>query len=121
MDAREPTANNADLWTRYLHDRWRMAFDPFGLSALEPIGRAIAEVTAANVAATLAILVGPPVQRMYARNAPDVTQFVHAAAAPEEPIEIPAPYLRRRERYPVTGYTQHERSRSRELAAAGSM
>ena len=95
MDARDATANNADLWTHYLRQQWGQLFDPFGLTSAawaDAAARVLAEVAAANVAGMLTMFQGPPIGRMFQANAPDVTRALQEAAAAEEQIEIPAPY-----------------------------
>lgn len=98
MDARDATANNADLWTQYLRQQWSPWLDPFDLAdagARDAAVRVLAEVTAANVASVLTMLVAPQIGRMYRANAPEVSRVVREAAAPEERVEIPAAYASR--------------------------
>jgi hypothetical protein len=93
MDARDATANNADLWAHYLRERCRQFFDPFGLAdaaAVDAAGRTLADVAAANVASVLTTLMGPVVGRMYQSNAPDVSRALAATGADD--ILIPEAY-----------------------------
>lgn len=109
MDARDATANNADLWTQYLHEQWRQFLDPFGLAdaaVAEAAGRVLAEVAAANVSSVLTTLMGPAVGRMYQSNAGEVTRMLSAASAAEG-LEIPAEYAARAAR-PAPDLTQRE-------------
>src|SRR5207253_543099 len=84
MDARDATANNADLWTHYLRQQWGQVFDPFGLADagwVDAASRIVAEVAAANVAGALTMLVAPQVGRMFQANAPEVTRWLDEARA----------------------------------------
>jgi hypothetical protein len=95
MDARDATANNADLWTHYLRQQWSQIFDPFGLTGLAVADAAaglLAEVAAANVAGMLAMLVAPGIGRMYRTNAVEVTRALRDVAESREHVEIPALY-----------------------------
>lgn len=100
MDASDTTANNADLWSHYLHQQWAAFLDPFGLGRLpgsDAATRTLADVAAANVASVLAVLLAPPVARLYRSNAQEVTQAMRdMQIAADDPIEIPEPYLARR-------------------------
>lgn len=92
MDARDATANNADLWTQYLRQQWSQFLDPFGLAdapVAETAGRIIAEVAAANVSSFLTTMMGPVVGRMFKTNAIEVTRLL--AEAPEQ-VDIPDAY-----------------------------
>ncbi len=92
MDARDATANNADLWTQYLRQQWSQFLDPFGLAdtaVAEAATRVVAEVAAANVSSLLNTLMGPAVGRMFATNAIEVTRLL--AEVPEH-VEIPAAF-----------------------------
>jgi hypothetical protein len=95
MDARDATANNADLWTHYLREQWSLWLDPFGLGA-PPVTKAaaglLAEVTAANVAGMLTMFVAPNILRMYETNAPEVSRALPEAVASRERVDIPAAY-----------------------------
>jgi hypothetical protein len=90
MDAREPTSNNAELWSSYLREQWRAVLNPFGLNPTgEAIADTLAEVAAANVAGVLAMLEGPAVSRLYAANAPEVNRFCDERTMPEQDVVIP--------------------------------
>lgn len=105
MDARDATANNADLWTYYLREQWRLFLDPFGLAdarAADTAGRVMADVAAANVASVLTTLVGPWVARMYQSNVFEVAR--DRAAEEAEPVVIPEAYAAR----PQPDLTQRE-------------
>jgi hypothetical protein len=94
MDARDATANNADLWTQFLRHEWSQFLDPFGLAdaaAAEAASRVFAEVAAANVSSFLTTMMGPAVGRMFEENAVEVTRLL-AEAAMSERVEIPAAY-----------------------------
>lgn len=96
MDARDATANNADLWTVYLRQQWRQFVDPFGLAdtaVAETAGRVLAEVAAANVSSVLTAIVGPAVARMFEANAVEVTRTLAEEAVPE--VEIPEVFAAR--------------------------
>ena len=89
MDARDATANNADLWAHYLRQQWRQFVDPFGLAdaaAAETAGKVLADVAAANVASVLTAVMGPAVSRMYQTNAAEVTQALKEEAVEEVTI-----------------------------------
>lgn len=110
MDARDATANNADLWTHYLREQWRQFVDPFGLAdaaVADTTGRILAEVAAANVSTVLTTLVGPVVARLYQSNAAEVTRMLEAASADEE-VEIPPVYAARPARRRAADLTQRE-------------
>ncbi len=95
MDARDPTANNADLWTHYLREQWSLWLDPLGLGAppaTMAVAGVLAEVAAANVAGILTMLVAPNVVRMYQTNAPEVTSALRDADASRDQVEIPPAY-----------------------------
>jgi hypothetical protein len=95
MDAREPTANNTDLWACYLREQWRLWFDPFHLAdeaTVDAATRPLAETAAANVAGLIAWLWSQPIDRLYAANAPQVTHTLRSTAVDVEPIDIPAEY-----------------------------
>jgi hypothetical protein len=96
MDARESTANNADLWARYLRDQWTAWYDPLRLrrddAVFNATTRILAEATAAGVAAWLTMFVGQPVTRMYANNAPDVTASAASRAETPDEVVIPPQY-----------------------------
>ena len=99
MDARDTTANNADLWSHYLRHEWSQFLDPFGLAdpaVVDAAARTIADVAAANIATVLSALLAPPVARMYDGNAADVTRSMREIQiAAEEHIAIPEPYMAR--------------------------
>ena len=98
MDARDATANNADLWAHYLREQWRRFLDPFGLAdaaAADAAGRTLADVAAANVSSMLNALMGPAVGRMYRSNAAEVSRALAAASAPDD-IVIPEAYASRK-------------------------
>lgn len=123
MDARDATANNAELWTQYLREQWRQFVDPFGLAdagVADATGRVLAEVAAANVSGVLTTLVAPAVARLFQSNAPEVTRMLDAASTGEE-VEIPPAYAARRSR-PAPDLTQREEwvvsSSARETVAA---
>jgi hypothetical protein len=114
MDAREATANNADLWARYLSDEWSAWLDPLGVRRIaraDRITRAIAEAAAAGVATWLTMLYAQPIGRLYSVNEPEVTHFVEASAIAPEAIEIPAQYTVRRR---VPRYDRYEENTQRE-------
>ena len=92
MDARDATANNADLWTQFLRHEWSQFLDPFGLA--DAAGRVFAEVAAANVSSFLTSLMGPAVGRMFDEHAAELTRLVARAEAEAsaERVEIPAVY-----------------------------
>jgi hypothetical protein len=101
MDARDTTANNADLWSCFLREQYRQWIDPFGLNPrADEAARALAEVSAATVASVLGTLIGPSIHRMYGSNAPDVSRFVESVryelGEPVEEIQIPEAYAARR-------------------------
>ena len=122
MDARDATANNADLWTHYLRQQWRQFVDPFGLADVavaEAAARVLAEVAAANVAGVLTAVVGPAVARMYQSNAVEVTRTLVEKEEADE-IQIPAVYAARPARK-AADLTQREEwatSSAREAVAA---
>jgi hypothetical protein len=108
MDARDATANNADLWAHYLRQQWSQLFDPLGLTdgaTAEAAARTLADVAAANVASLLAILVAPQIGRMYRANAPGVAGALQEASP--EHVEIPAAYAAA-PRAPAPDLTQRE-------------
>jgi hypothetical protein len=119
MDARDATANNADLWAHYLREQWRQFLDPFGLAdaaAADATGRVLADVAAANVSSVLTTLMGPGVGRMFQSNVAEVSRTLAAAAAPDD-IEIPEAYAARK----PADLTQREEwvvSSARETVAA---
>ena len=95
MRPQEATANNADLWAHYLHQRWKAWLDPFGLAqpgVTDVVSRMLSEAAAASVASALALFVGQPVGRMFQANAPEVTQAIDEARAATMKIEIPEAY-----------------------------
>ena len=95
MDARDATANNADLWTHSLREQWSLWLDPFDLvapAATQAVVGVLAEVTAANVAGMLTMFVAPNIVRMYQTNAPEVSRALPEAVASREQVEIPAAY-----------------------------
>lgn len=95
MDARDTTAANADLWACYLRAQWRAWLDPFGLSAPEDLMVVVADGAAANIAAAVSAMIGAPITRMYAENAPEVTAAVHHGdAAAIDDMAIPPEYAR---------------------------
>ncbi|MDP9237201.1 MAG: hypothetical protein M3P30_07380 [Chloroflexota bacterium] len=127
MDARAATANNSDLWARYLSDQWSAWLDAFGvrrIAGADRITRVIAEAAAAPVAMWLTMLYARPIGRLYSVNAPDVTRFLEESAIAPEAIEIPARYavrsaLPRYDRY--EGNTQREWSMTaRGIVGAGA-
>jgi hypothetical protein len=119
MDARDATANNADLWAHYLRERWRQFLDPFGLAdaaAADAAGRTLADVAAANVASMLTTLMGPVVGRMYRSNVAEVSRAL-AATAPDD-IEIPEAYAAVRKPADLTQREEWVVSSARETVAA---
>jgi hypothetical protein len=120
MDAREATANNADIWARYLSDEWSAWLDPLGvrrIAGADRITRAIAEAVAAGVATWLTMLYAQPIGRLYSVNEPEVTRFVEASAIAPEAIEIPAQYTARRR---MPGYDRYEENTEREWSMPAS-
>ena len=99
MDARDTTANNADLWSHYLREEWNRLLDPFGLadpSTVDATARMIAEVAAANIATVLTALMALPVARMYEANDTETTRSMQLAQlAVEDHVVIPEPYMAR--------------------------
>ena len=99
MDARDTTANNADLWSHYLREEWNRFLDPFGLanpSTVDATARMIAEVAAANIATVLTALMALPVARMYEANDADTTRSMQLEQlAVDEHVVIPEPYMAR--------------------------
>jgi hypothetical protein len=99
MDARDTTANNADLWSHYLRGEWNRFLDPFHLAdpaAVDAAARTIADVAAANIATVLSALMALPVARMYESNDAEVTHSMQLAQlAVEEHVVIPEPYMAR--------------------------
>jgi hypothetical protein len=120
MDARDATANNADLWAHYLREQWRQFLDPFGLAdaaAADAAGRTFADVAAANVASVLTTLMAPVVGRMYQSNAAEVSRTLAAAVATADDVVIPEAYAARK----PADLTQREEwvvSSARETVAA---
>jgi hypothetical protein len=115
MDARKATANNGDLWARYLRDQWSAWPDPLGVRRMpgaDGIARAFAEAAGAGVAMWLTVIYAQPIGRLYSVNEPDVTRFVEELAIAPEVIEIPAQYT---ERPRVPSSDRHEGDRQREL------
>ena len=91
MDARDATANNADLWTQYLRHQWRLFLDPFGIADPQITGDTadtLADMAASTVASALTALIGPPIGRMCHEEAIEVD----AALGALEEINIPSDY-----------------------------
>jgi len=91
MDARDATANNADLWTQYLRHQWRLFLDPFGIAdpqITNDTASALADAAASTVASALTALIGPQIGRMCHEEAIEVDA---ALGVPEE-ISIPPDY-----------------------------
>lgn len=110
MDAREATANNADLWAAYLRRQWSAILDPFGLTDsanADALTRMFADVAAAGVATWLGIMLGQPVAQIYAGNAAGVTQFIEETTRKRERVRIPPEYARVRE-WTAPDMTQRE-------------
>jgi len=106
MDARDATANNAELWTQYLRDQWRLFLDPFGLANRQMTDTAastLAEAAAATVASALTMWIAPPIGQM----CHETTLEVDAALDEAEEIEIPAEYAAH-PKAPCADPTQHE-------------
>ena len=98
MDARDTTANNADLWSCFLREQYRLWIDPFALNASsDEMARTLAEASAATISSALNALLGRPIDRLYADNAPDVSHFVEAVRndlgepVPDD-VQIPEAY-----------------------------
>jgi hypothetical protein len=90
VNAQEATANNADLWTRYLSDQWSIFLNPFGVPAQAPVSE-MAEGTAARVASFLTLVAAGPIAWMYNANAPSVSVATPAAPrAKRTPTEAAA-------------------------------
>lgn len=108
MDARDATANNADLWAHYLREQWSPWLDPFSLvdvGARDAAVRVLAEVAAANVASMLTMFMAPRIGRMYRANAPGVAGALQEASP--EHVEIPPAYAAA-PRAPAPDLTQRE-------------
>lgn len=95
-----PTAANADLWAAYFRPQWRAWFEFAGMGrAADDMARAASEAAGATVAAIVSAWIGPPVDRLYADNAPAVTAFIEAAttsvaSAPPHESAVPPQYAR---------------------------
>jgi hypothetical protein len=113
MDARDSTAANADLWTAYFRAQWGGWLRIMGLGrASDEVARAAAEAAGATMAAVVSAWFGPSVGRLYAANAPGVTEFVEGEAAIGDAAVdaiVPPQYARPR---PRTGESQLEEWRS---------
>lgn len=115
MDARDATANNAELWTQYLRHQWRLFLDPFGLANRQVTDTAadtLAEAAAASVASALTMWIAPPIGQMCHDAAIEVDRALDEA----DEIEIPAEYaahpkppcdVTQREEWLVSSATAH--------------
>lgn len=114
MDARAATANNTDLWARYLSDQWSAWLGLLGvrrIADVDRITRVIAETAAGGVATWLAMLYAQPIGLLYRVNEPEVTRFVEESAIAHEVLEIPAQYTMRPA---VPRYDRYEGNTQRE-------
>ena len=69
MNPHESTAANADIWARYLEERWGRWLAPMGAS--EPLAE-IVEGAAANVASILTLVAAAPIAWLFSANASEV-------------------------------------------------
>lgn len=85
MDAPDPVAANADLWSTYIYQQWRPLLDLFG-------GRQTADALGARIAEAHAGAVQPAIDDMYADNASNVSRYIDAAVGLPEP-GAPPPHM----------------------------
>ena len=91
MDARDATANNADLWAQYFRQQWRLFLDPFGLASpqlTESAASTLVDAAAASVSGALTALIAPPIGQM----CHEATVEVDAALDEADEVEIPADF-----------------------------
>lgn len=70
MDAPNPTVNNSALWAEYMHRQWGFWLEPAGV-------RNISTAIGASIAASYAFWFEAIIGRLYADNAPPVTNFLN--------------------------------------------
>ena len=95
MDARDPAANNADLWSAFLREQWFAWLSSLGFTGANTTPTAsFADAGAAAIAAWLGLTLGPAVAALYAANAAQVTRFLQESAIAPETTNLPPEFVR---------------------------